>query len=59
MKVLSLTLFKTYFPIIVVGAVRSEDSLEIMYARQKLVLVAKAFNLQAIDMVYIKYKGRY
>lgn len=28
-----------------------------MYARQKLVLMAKAFNLQAIDMVYINYKG--
>lgn len=41
------------------GAIRSEDSSEIMYARQKLVLMAKAFNLQAIDMVYIKYNGRF
>ncbi|XP_076263929.1 citramalyl-CoA lyase, mitochondrial-like [Rhynchophorus ferrugineus] len=39
-----------------IGATRTESSLEILYARQKLVLVAKAFNLQAIDMVYIKYK---
>lgn len=27
-----------------------------LYARQKLVLVAKAFNLQAIDMVDIDFK---
>ncbi|XP_030763082.1 citramalyl-CoA lyase, mitochondrial-like isoform X1 [Sitophilus oryzae] len=39
-----------------IGATRTESSIEILYARQKLVLVAKAFNLQAIDMVYIKYK---
>lgn len=41
------------------GATRTEDSTEILYARQKLVLCAKAFHLQAIDMVYIKYKGMY
>ncbi|KAH1016123.1 hypothetical protein HUJ04_007394 [Dendroctonus ponderosae] len=35
---------------------RTEDANEVLYARQKLVLVAKAFHLQAIDMVYIKYK---
>nr|CAI5839944.1 unnamed protein product [Callosobruchus analis] len=40
-----------------IGATRTEDCSEISYARQKLVLTAKAFNLQAIDMVYIKYKG--
>lgn len=33
------------------------DGAEIMYARQRLVLVAKAFGLQAIDMVHIQYKG--
>lgn len=38
------------------GITRTEECMEILYARQKLVLVAKAFNLQAIDMVYIKYK---
>ncbi|KAJ8923234.1 hypothetical protein NQ315_001790 [Exocentrus adspersus] len=38
------------------GAMRTEDSKEILYARQKLVLAAKAYELQAIDMVYIKYK---
>lgn len=40
-----------------IGATRTEDSQEILYARQKLVLVAKAFDLQAIDMVYIQFKG--
>lgn len=40
-----------------IGATRTEDSTEILYARQKLVLVAKAFGLQAIDMGYIQYKG--
>ncbi|ENN76907.1 hypothetical protein YQE_06554, partial [Dendroctonus ponderosae] len=39
-----------------VGITRTEDANEVLYARQKLVLVAKAFHLQAIDMVYIKYK---
>lgn len=40
-----------------IGATRTEDSTEILYARQKCVLVAKAFDLQAIDMVYIQFKG--
>ncbi|XP_044253352.1 citramalyl-CoA lyase, mitochondrial-like [Tribolium madens] len=39
-----------------IGAKRTESSFEVTYARQKIVTVAKAFNLQAIDMVYIKYK---
>jgi citrate lyase subunit beta-like protein len=38
------------------GARRSESSSEIIYARQKVISVARAFNLQAIDMVYIKYQ---
>jgi len=29
----------------------------LLYVRQKLVLVAKAFQLQAIDLVHIDYKG--
>lgn len=45
--------------IYILGVTRSEDSMEILYARQKLVLVAKAFNMQAIDMVYIQYKGKH
>uniref|UniRef100_A0A6P7FEK8 Citramalyl-CoA lyase, mitochondrial n=1 Tax=Diabrotica virgifera virgifera TaxID=50390 RepID=A0A6P7FEK8_DIAVI len=39
-----------------IGATRTEDAIEVLYARQMLVLNAKAFNLQAIDMVYINYK---
>lgn len=41
-----------------VGITRTENSIEILYARQHCVLVAKAFNLQAIDMVYIDYKSK-
>lgn len=40
-----------------IGATRTESSTEILYARQRVVLVAKAFGLQAIDMVHIDYKG--
>lgn len=40
-----------------IGATRTEDSQEILYARQKCVLIAKAFEMQAIDMVYIQFKG--
>lgn len=35
------------------GASRTSDSLELLYARQRVVLVAKAYGLQAIDMVHI------
>lgn len=56
LKVLIYSTF-IYFFKMYKGATRTEDSSEILYARQKLVLTAKAFNLQAIDMVYIKYKG--
>lgn len=38
------------------GASRTESSLEILYARQRVVMVAKAYALQAIDMVHIDYK---
>ena len=41
----------------VTGAKRSVDGSELMYARQKFVTVAKAFRLQAIDMVHIDFKG--
>lgn len=40
-----------------IGALRTEGSLETLYARQKTVLIAKAYELQAIDMVYIDYKS--
>ena len=40
-----------------VGGERTKDAKELIYARQKLVLVAKAFQLEAIDLVHIDYKG--
>ena len=39
------------------GAKRSSYAAELVYARQKVVTIAKAFRLQAIDMVHIDYKG--
>lgn len=36
-----------------IGAERTLDAAELTYARQKIVMMAKAFGLQAIDMVYI------
>uniref|UniRef100_A0A1Y1NGF2 Citramalyl-CoA lyase, mitochondrial n=1 Tax=Photinus pyralis TaxID=7054 RepID=A0A1Y1NGF2_PHOPY len=38
------------------GITRSHDGAELLYARQKVVLISKAFNLQAIDMVHIDFK---
>nr|CAB3248263.1 polypeptide N-acetylgalactosaminyltransferase-like 6 [Phallusia mammillata] len=35
---------------------RTSDASELTYARQKIVATAKAFRMQAIDMVYIDYK---
>lgn len=39
------------------GAMRSASGSELMYARQKLVAVCKAYKAQAIDMVHIDFKG--
>jgi len=39
-----------------IGAERTSDASELIYARQKLVTYCKAFKLKAIDMVYIDYK---
>lgn len=39
-----------------IGATRTADATELLYARQKIVTCAKAFRLQAIDLVYINYK---
>ncbi|KAH9525309.1 hypothetical protein Btru_001028 [Bulinus truncatus] len=36
-----------------IGAERTSDATELIYARQKIVAVAKAFRLQAIDMVHV------
>uniref|UniRef100_A0A8C5BJQ8 Citrate lyase beta like n=1 Tax=Gadus morhua TaxID=8049 RepID=A0A8C5BJQ8_GADMO len=39
-----------------IGATRTKDARELLYARQKVVATSKAFGLQAIDLVYIDYK---
>ena len=39
-----------------IGATRTNDAQELLYARQKVVLISKAFQLQAIDLVHIDYK---
>jgi citrate lyase beta subunit len=39
-----------------IGATRTEAASELLYARQSVVAHAKAFNLQAIDIVQINYK---
>ena len=40
-----------------IGATRTAKAEELLYARQKVVTVAKAFGLQAIDLVHIDYKN--
>ncbi|XP_041940337.1 citramalyl-CoA lyase, mitochondrial [Alosa sapidissima] len=39
-----------------IGATRTKDARELLYARQKVVVTTKAFGLQAIDLVYIDYQ---
>ncbi|XP_006978838.1 citramalyl-CoA lyase, mitochondrial isoform X5 [Peromyscus maniculatus bairdii] len=39
-----------------IGATSSKDAQDILYARQKIVVTAKAFGLQAIDLVYIDFR---
>ena len=39
------------------GGVRTKDARELLFARQSLVTYAKAFGLDAIDLVDIDYKG--
>ena len=41
-----------------IGATRTPEATELLYARQKLVTAAKAFQFQAIDLVHIDYKDR-
>lgn len=38
------------------GATRSDNCNEVLYARQQVVVIAKAFDIQAIDAVYINFK---
>ena len=40
-----------------IGATRTASGRELLLARQQVVLVAKAYRLQAIDMVHINFKG--
>jgi citrate lyase beta subunit len=39
-----------------VGAIRSRDAIELLYARQAVVVTCAAFSLQAIDIVTIDFK---
>ncbi|KAF7494847.1 Citramalyl-CoA lyase [Sarcoptes scabiei] len=39
-----------------IGATRTDNGDEVLLARQQVVLIAKSFNLQAIDSVYINFK---
>ncbi|XP_038614724.1 citramalyl-CoA lyase, mitochondrial [Tachyglossus aculeatus] len=39
-----------------IGATSSKETLDILYARQKIIVTAKAFGLQAIDLVYIDFQ---
>ncbi|KAL8189983.1 UNVERIFIED_CONTAM: hypothetical protein K2H54_034574 [Gekko kuhli] len=39
-----------------IGSTSSRDTLDILYARQKIIVTAKAFDLQAIDLVYIDFQ---
>ncbi|XP_034142613.1 citramalyl-CoA lyase, mitochondrial isoform X3 [Esox lucius] len=41
-----------------VGATRTKNAMELLYARQKVVVTSKAFGLQAIDLVHIDYKDQ-
>uniref|UniRef100_A0A672U4T5 Citramalyl-CoA lyase n=1 Tax=Strigops habroptila TaxID=2489341 RepID=A0A672U4T5_STRHB len=48
--------FKVSRPKILVSATSSKETHDILYARQKIVVTAKAFGLQAIDLVYIDFR---
>ncbi|XP_048710150.2 citramalyl-CoA lyase, mitochondrial isoform X3 [Caretta caretta] len=39
-----------------IGATSSKETHDILYARQKIIVTAKAFGLQAIDLVYIDFQ---
>jgi hypothetical protein len=53
-----LEILYIFFFFFLPGATRTNDAKELMYARQKIINCAKAYRLQAIDMVYIDYKGK-
>ncbi|XP_053160731.1 citramalyl-CoA lyase, mitochondrial isoform X2 [Hemicordylus capensis] len=39
-----------------IGSTSSKETYDILYARQKIIVTAKAFGLQAIDLVYIDFQ---
>nr|XP_036880806.1 citramalyl-CoA lyase, mitochondrial isoform X3 [Manis javanica] len=39
-----------------IGATSNKDTHDILYARQKIIVIAKAFGLQAIDLVYVDFR---
>uniref|UniRef100_A0A8V0XPS2 Citramalyl-CoA lyase, mitochondrial n=1 Tax=Gallus gallus TaxID=9031 RepID=A0A8V0XPS2_CHICK len=39
-----------------IGATSNKETHDILYARQKIIVTAKAFGLQAIDLVYIDFR---
>lgn len=39
-----------------IGAVRTEEGMEVFYARSKVITYAGAFGLQAIDIVHVNFK---
>mmetsp|Transcript_29880 Transcript_29880/g.66212 ORF Transcript_29880/g.66212 Transcript_29880/m.66212 type:complete len:363 (+) Transcript_29880:42-1130(+) len=39
-----------------IEAIRTDEATEMLYARSQLVITAKAYGLQAIDMVHIKFR---
>jgi len=41
-----------------IGATRTPDSLELLLARQTIVVTAKAYDLQAIDLVHLDFKSK-
>ena len=41
------------------GAERTPEAKELIYVRQKFVMIAKAFRIQAIDMVYVDIHGKF
>lgn len=53
----NVLIFVVKMPVCFEGATRTAQAKEIAYARQHIVMVAKAFKLQAIDIVYIDLKG--
>ncbi|MGK3736108.1 MAG: citrate lyase subunit beta-like protein [Bacillariaceae sp.] len=40
-----------------IEAIRTQDGNELLYARSQLVITAKAYSLQAIDMVHINFRN--